>query len=134
MKHKRAYVFLLFSLLLSAICITGQKTNASAADDSSAPMDIVTLTDGDGSEKEYEVTPVQLRYNGNSQSYSVTPIQADGIWLIPVKSVLSDLLGCSYSYSEEEKSIQIKTPGRDKSITFIVNSDTALVNNGCHIG
>lgn len=129
MKHKRAYVFLLFSLLLSAICITGQKTNASAADDSSAPMDIVTLTDGDGSEKEYEVTPVQLRYNGNSQSYSVTPIQADGIWLIPVKSVLSDLLGCSYSYSEEEKSIQIKTPGRDKSITFIVNSDTALVNN-----
>jgi len=129
MKHKRVYTSLLFSLLLFAICILGQKTHALAAEDSGTPTDIVILTQEDGSAKEYEVKPVQFRYNGNAQSYSLSPIQADGIWLVPVKSILSDLLGCSYSYSEEAKQIQIKTPGRNKTITFTINSSTAFVNN-----
>ena len=129
MKHGRIYTCLLFSLLLSAICILVQKTDALAEGDSDTPADTVILTQEDGSTKEYEVKPVQLRYNDNAQNYSVSPIQADGIWLVPARSVLSDLLGCSYSYSEEEKSIQIKTPGRATSITFTINSDTALVNN-----
>lgn len=128
MKHRRVYSCLLFSLLLSALCILGQKSYAQADGMETQEEDTVVLTLEDGSEKEYKVNPVEIQYNDNSQSYTVSPILADGIWMIPAKSILSDLLNCYYFYSEEEKNLVIKTPGRNVSIVFTLYSDKALVN------
>lgn len=131
MKHRRTNGSLFFLLFLFAVCILGQKSYALAEE--SIETDAVILTQSDGTTTEYVIENTQIQYGGKDYTCTVSPVQVDGIWMLPIKSVFSDIFECYYFYSEEEKKVIIKTPGRDYSITFTENSNVAIINNASKI-
>lgn len=88
----------------------------------------IIIGEGEGAQ-EYETISTEAQYAGTSSHCSFPLIQWDNIWMAPAKTIFSDVLGCYYQYSKEEKSVLITSPDKENSVKYTLNSKRALVNN-----
>lgn len=126
MKHSKRMAYPYIFVIVLAICMLWQNA-AYVRAEGNDEKDTILIQQG-GTETEYIAEPIKIQYGGNTIESKLTPVKVNDIWMVPVKYVFSDILNFSYRYSEDDKSIIIKTPGRDSKIQFTVDSNTALVN------
>lgn len=79
--------------------------------------------------QEYETLPTNVQYLGISYDCSIPIVKINDIWMIPAENVFSDMLNCYYQYSKKDNNILIKSPDREYTINFTINSTLALVND-----
>lgn len=87
----------------------------------------VIIGEGD-SAQEYETLSAKVQYTGVSFDCTIPVVQWNGIWMAPVKNIFSDILGCYYQTSKEDKNILVTTPDRENTIKFTQNTNVVVIN------
>jgi len=117
--HKKTYLRPI--AFLAIFCILWQNAAYVQAKDEAAAYTV--LITQNGSVTEYKAEPVQIQYMDTTYNCTVTPVKVNDIWMVPAKNIFSDILGCYYKYNEEQQTILVKTPGRESTIKYSVNSN-----------
>ena len=123
--HTKKYSRLI--AILAIFCILWQNASYVQANDGNVTQTVL-ITQND-TVTEYEAEPVQIQYMDETHNCIVTPVKVNDIWMAPAKNILSDILGCYYRFNEEQQSVSVKTPGRESTIKYSVNSNIMEVNN-----
>lgn len=113
--------------ILAIFCILWQNASYVQANDGNLTQTV--LITQNGTVTEYEAEPVQIQYMDETHNCTVPPVKVNDIWMVPAKNILSDILGCYYKFNEEQQTISVKTPGRESSIKYSVNSNIMEMNN-----
>lgn len=122
--HKKTYLRLIAFLVV--FCILWQSAAyAQAAEENVTHTVLITQND---TVTEYEAAPVQVQYMDAAYNCTVTPVKVNDIWMVPAKNIFSDILDCFYKYNKEQQTIQVKTPGRENTIKYSVNSNIMEIN------
>ena len=126
---KRRWIKILTIFVLSCIMLQNNNTAfAKSKGDAIPEKEEIIIGEGEGAQ-EYETISTEAQYAGTSSHCSFPLIQWDNIWMAPAKTIFSDVLGCYYQYSKEEKSVLITSPDKENSVKYTLNSKSALVNN-----
>ncbi len=126
---KRRWIKILTIFVLSCIMLQNNNTAfAKSKGDAIPEKEEIIIGEGEGAQ-EYETISTEAQYAGTSSHCSFPLIQWDNIWMAPAKTIFSDVLGCYYQYSKEEKSVLITSPDKENSVKYTLNSKRALVNN-----
>ncbi len=126
---KRRWIKILTIFVLSCIMLQNNNTAfAKSKGDAIPEKEEIIIGKGEGAQ-EYETISTEAQYAGTSSHCSFPLIQWDNIWMAPAKTIFSDVLGCYYQYSKEEKSVLITSPDKENSVKYTLNSKSALVNN-----
>lgn len=128
---RRGWFKILVILILSGIILQNSSTALAKSKKEAEPMtekEQIILGEGDTAQK-YETLSTKVQYNGTSYNCSIPVILWNDVWIAPAKDIFSDILGCHYQYSEEEKNVLITSPDKENSVRFTLNSNQVLVNN-----
>lgn len=133
MKHtgKRKFIRILATLLLLSILSQNKLVVYAEAEKQSETLSTkeqVIIHENDTT-NEYETLPTNIHYLGISYDCSIPVVKINDVWMIPAENVFSDILNCYYQYSEKDNSILIKSPDREYTVNFTINSNIALVND-----
>ncbi|MCD7826590.1 MAG: N-acetylmuramoyl-L-alanine amidase [Clostridiaceae bacterium] len=82
-----------------------------------------------GEEKEYNFSDSTITYNEISYHPEISPVLIDAVWMIPLRSVLSDILQCHYEYNSEKQIITLRSPAGDTMIQLTVDSEQITIND-----
>ena len=127
MIHQKTKKYSRLVAFLVMFCILWQNASYVQAKDETATQ-IVLITQNE-TVTEYEAEPVQIQYMDATHNCTVTPVKVNDIWMVPAKNILSDILGCYYRFNEEQQTILVKTPGRESTIKYSVNSNIMEVDD-----
>lgn len=128
---RRGWFKILTILILSGIILQNSSIALAKSKKEAEPMtekEQIILGEGDTAQ-EYETLSTKVQYNGTSYNCSIPVILWNDVWIAPAKDIFSDILGCHYQYSEEEKNVLITSPDKENSVRFTLNSNHVLVNN-----
>ena len=128
---RRGWFKILAILILSGIILQNSSTALAKSKKEAEPItekEQIILGEGDTAQ-EYETLSTKVQYNGTSYNCSIPVILWNDVWIAPAKDIFSDILGCYYQYSEEEKNVLITSPDKENSVKFTLNSNQVLVNN-----
>lgn len=66
---------------------------------------------------------LKATYNGAAYNNADFPaVRVDDVWMVPVKEFLVDILGCTYSYNENEKTISITNNYGNLTVSSVIGS------------
>lgn len=131
-KHK-TYLYIITFLLL--FCSLTQNISYAKAEENSSGSthpevtvkDTVTITQN-GVQTEYDMEPMVINYENNIYRESISPVIINDVWMIPSKIILKKILNCYYEYSSANNTVLMKSPGRDTTVEFTLDSNIAMVN------
>lgn len=126
---KRGWIKILTIFVLMCIILQNNSTAfAKSKGDAILEKEEIIIGEGENAQ-EYETISTEAQYAGTLSHCSFPLIQWDNVWMAPAKTIFSDILGCYYQYSKDEKSVLIASPDKENSVKYTLNSKSALVNN-----
>lgn len=130
MKYKKTKRNLKIFVIILALLVPLQsntvvRANTVAENNTESTRLIITQ---DKERQEVETTVAKIELGNTLYSCNISPVLLKDCWMIPIKGVLSDIMGIYCNIDEESGNITIKDPTGAKDIQVMLDSSQATVD------